>query len=104
MAGGALTREQFTAYAREQIAAIAMLLAGHRPAGAACSCGRPVPCPQAGSLTATREHYRRQLDWLERTQQLPVLAVPMPAGQRHRRRRVLPALLIRPWRSRRGDV
>jgi hypothetical protein len=100
----ALTREQLLAYAAEQIRTAERLLAEHRPtATGACACARPLPCPQARSLEATRERYRHQVALLEQTQRLPV--VPAPAGplRPHRRITVL-ARLARLWRSPRGDV
>lgn len=96
MPGHTLTLEQFAIYAREQIRTIDGLLSGHRTAGEVfCRCGRPRPCPQARSLTATREHYRHRIAGLDdQTRLLPIIAPP-PDWPRHRRRAAVLALLRR---------
>lgn len=66
-AGRALTREQFTAYAREQIATAGYELTAHRPERGVCSCGRALPCASALSLTGAMTHFRNRLDAVDRS-------------------------------------
>jgi hypothetical protein len=82
--GRVLNREQFVVYARDQIATAMILLAAHGHAGRACGCGRPWPCPQQRSLTATAEHFRGRLALLDPTLVLPMLTPPTTpdAGRR----------------------
>jgi hypothetical protein len=84
---GALSGEQFGAYARDQIAAAEQILARHYLIrGGDCSCGRPQPCSVARSCAQTRDHYRARLALQEQTAALPqvraVRAAPVTRWRR----------------------
>jgi hypothetical protein len=87
---GALSGEQFGAYARAQIAAAEQILARHYLVrGGDCSCGRPRPCSVAQSCSQTRDHYRARLALLEQTAALPRMSAVRAASAPRWRRRVV---------------
>jgi len=77
----ALNKDQFAAYAHEQISAAEQILGRHRPGrNGWCSCGKQVPCSVFEHATATRDGYRAKLALLDATVMLPVLAPPAEAS------------------------
>ncbi len=84
--GHALDHDRLAARARSGIDTAMDLLARHEVSNGICSCGRPDPCPQRQSLTATLDHHRGTLALLEKTLVLPVLpaASTEVAGRRWR--------------------
>lgn len=75
----AMSRQQFVEHAEKEITRARIILARHRTAGNdACSCGRPLPCPQAETLTTAVHHYRAQLAIAERTMHLPTISYTSP--------------------------
>jgi hypothetical protein len=86
VAGGALNAEEFAGFARARLADLDAILVGHHATHGVCSCGRPVPCPQADSLTRQRQHLCTRMALAETTVALPVVADTGGAQTRRRRR------------------
>lgn len=57
----ALDSAGFAAYARQQLQAADAILAGHYAQGQMCSCGRPMPCPQALAVRRRRAYFAAHL-------------------------------------------
>ncbi|MGH3736243.1 MAG: hypothetical protein ACRDT6_11575 [Micromonosporaceae bacterium] len=51
----------FAAHAHEQVLDADAILAGHDMQGPMCSCGRPLPCPQALSVRRRRAYFAAHL-------------------------------------------